>query len=280
MGAMLRVAVGSSCGAYPVERRTGNGLERAMDLVAEEVPVALSYNGTSYAVMLATPHDLEDFAAGFSLSEAIVGSIDELHDLQITRTEEGIAVDIAISPARFFKLRERRRNLTGRTGCGICGTESLAHAIRRPPPVASPSLKVRPTAIHRALAELGKLQTLNSATGAVHAAAWASAGGAVRLLREDVGRHNALDKLIGSLAWNRSGFADGFAVITSRASYEMVQKAATAGIALVAAISAPTGLAIRLARETGVTLVGFARQRSHVVYTHSQRIHEISEAVS
>lgn len=280
MGAMLRVAVGSSCGAYPVERRTGDGLERAMDLVAEEVPVALSYNGVAYAVMLATPHDLEDFAAGFSLSEAIVESIDELHDLQVTRSEEGIAVDIAISPARFFKLRERRRNLTGRTGCGICGTESLAQAIRRPPPVAPSSLKVRPEAIQRALAELGKLQTLNSATGAVHAAAWASAAGAVGLVREDVGRHNALDKLIGSLAWSRSSFADGFAVITSRASYEMVQKAATAGIALVAAISAPTGLAIRLARETGVTLVGFARQRGHVVYTHSQRIHEISEAVS
>lgn len=278
MRAMLRVAVGSSCGAYPVERRTGDGLERAMDLVAEEVPVALSYNGVSYAVMLATPHDLEDFAAGFSLSEAIVEAIDELHDLQITRREDGIAVDIAIPPARFFKLRERRRNLTGRTGCGICGTESLAQAIRRPLPVSS-TLSVSPEAIHRALAELGRLQTLNSATGAVHAAAWASAAGAVSVLREDVGRHNALDKLIGALAWKRSGFAEGFAVITSRASYEMVQKAATVGIAFVAAISAPTGLAIRLARETGVTLVGFARHHNHVIYAHSQRIQDTSEAV-
>lgn len=268
-GVTFPVEIGSC--TRPVERWNGEAVSGSVDLVAEEVPVALAYNGVSHAVMLATPTDLEDFAVGFSLSEVIIASVGELRDLEVARCEDGITVDISIAPARFAALKDRRRNLTGRTGCGICGTESLAQAIRRPPRVAS-AVSVEAEAIHRALADIGEMQTLNAATGALHAAAWVSAAGAIELLREDVGRHNALDKLIGARASIKRGFAEGFALITSRASYEMVQKAATVGIEFVVAISAPTGLAIRLAGETGVTLVGFARRGSHVVYANPHRV--------
>lgn len=250
---------------YPVDRWREGRLTQELDVVAEEVPIALVYNGVSHAVMLATPQDLTDFALGFSLSEGILCDASELYDVEVVERRNGIEVQMTVSSQRFFQLKERRRNLVGRTGCGICGAESLTQAIRQPNRVPS-GTAVSPAALHGAFRELNTLQRLQSLTGAVHAAAWASPEGTVELICEDVGRHNALDKLIGRMARRGLGFQTGFAMVTSRASCEIVQKAATVGISLVTAISAPTGLAIRMAQQAGLTLIGFARDRSHVVY--------------
>lgn len=246
------------------------------DLVAEEVPVAMIYNGISHAVMLATPENLEDFAIGFSLSEGIVHSAKEVYGIEVTSIEAGIEISMTIASERFLALKERRRNLVGRTGCGICGTERLEDAVRHAPKVRS-GVTVYPETLHEAFDELRGYQRLHALTGAVHAAAWADRDGKVALVREDIGRHNALDKLIGVMARSGLNFDTGFVVFTSRASSEMVQKSATVGITLIAAISAPTGLAIRLAEESGVTLVGFARQLSHTVYTNPERILAVME---
>lgn len=254
-----------------VERWRQDKYSRQCDYVAEETPVALLYNGVSHAVMLATALNLEDFALGFSLSEGILHHRGELEDLEVTPRVEGIEIKMTIARERFMQLRLRRRNLTGRTGCGLCGTESLAQAIRRPPRVGT-GVTVASAGLHQAFTQLHGMQRLQHLTGAVHAAAWADTDGRVQLVREDVGRHNALDKLIGALASRRVDFDSGFVIVTSRASYEMVQKTATAGISLFAAISAPTGLAIRLAEEAALTLIGFARGRDHVIYAHPQRI--------
>jgi FdhD protein len=239
-----------------------------LDRVIEEVPVALVYNCISHAVMLATPTDLVDFALGFSLTEGILRSADEMLDCDpVLAGNEGIEIRLSISGWRFSELKERRRTLAGKTGCGLCGVESLKA-------VAQPTLPVRricvpePGAIARALAELPTHQSLFRTTGGGHAAAWIDASGKVQLVREDVGRHNALDKLIGAL--NRRGFVphEGFVICTSRASFEMVQKTMSAGIGLLVAVSAPTGAAIRLADAAGMTLVGFARGERMMVYTH------------
>lgn len=258
---------------YPVDRWQEGRFTQELDVVAEEVPVALVFNGISHAVMLATPRDLADFALGFSLSEGILCGADELYEVEVVEQEHGIEVQMTISSQRFLRLKERRRNLAGRTGCGICGTESLTQAIRQPGRVPS-GVAVSPAVLHKAFRELSALQRLQSMTGAVHAAAWASPEGTVELIFEDVGRHNALDKLIGAIARRRLGFQTGFAVITSRASCEIVQKAATVGISVVAAISAPTGLAIRMAQEAGLTLIGFVRDRNHVVYANAASLQQ------
>jgi len=252
----------------PVRRRRGGERAECMDAVAEEVPVALVYNERPHVVMMATPCDLEDFALGFSLSEAVVTTPRELEAVEVQPRLEGIELHLRVPAARAEALEARRRNLTGRTSCGLCGAQALEDALRQPPPVAA-GARVAAPALERALAELAARQPLNAATGATHAAAWAQADGAVALLREDVGRHNALDKLIGALARADLDVREGFLVVTSRASYEMVQKAATFGIARLAAISAPTALAIQLAESTGVTLIGFARPEGHVVYAPS-----------
>ena len=250
----------------------------AQDWVAEEVPVALEFNGISHAVMLATPLDLEDFALGFSLSEGILDSPQELYGCEESRSELGLTLHLQVASVAFARLKERRRSLTGRTGCGLCGTESLAQ-VSRQLPVLPPSLPLslgQPgfsrQAIARAMAQLQTLQTLQQATGAVHAAAWATAEGEVMWLREDIGRHNALDKLIGALAKRGVDAATGFIAITSRASFEMVQKTAMVGVPLLAAVSAPTSLAVATAARVGLTLVGFARQQDLVVYCHSDRL--------
>ena len=254
-----------------VDRWKGGNTTSSIDKVAEEVPVALVFNGISHAVMLATPADLEDFALGFSLSEGILQDRSELYDIEVAQVGNGIQVDMQIATERFVLLKERRRNLTGRTGCGLCGVETLEQAVRHPAPV-SVELSVRSEAVHRAMDALSGGQALNQLTGAVHAAAWAEPDGNVLLVREDVGRHNALDKLLGAMASAGIDHDKGFVVITSRASYEIVQKAATRGIGMVAAISAPTGLAIRIADEAGVTLLGFTRGEGHVVYAHPERL--------
>ncbi len=243
----------------------------AIDQVAEEVPVAMVYNGISHAVMLATPTGLEQFGLGFSLSEGILRDRRELYDIEIVQQKEGVELQMTISPARFADLKQRRRSLAGRTGCGLCGTESLKQVCRHPQTVAGGAV-VPQQALHGALEQLVNYQTLQMLTGATHAAAWATADGAVVHVAEDIGRHNALDKLIGTMALKEVPASAGFVIVTSRASYEMVQKAATAGIPLLAAVSAPTGLAVEMAEQTGLTLVGFTRGHSHVVYTHSHRL--------
>jgi len=260
-----------------VRRWRAGVMERADDAIAEEVPIAFVYNDEPHVVMMATPCDLEDLALGFSLSEALIGAPAELSGLDVHTLVEGIELRLRVPPARAEALRRRRRNLVGRTGCGLCGAQVLEDALRQPARVgAGPRIDARVLA--GALAQLHERQPLNVATGATHAAAWFEVAGTLVLLREDVGRHNALDKLVGALVRAGIDVNEGFLVVTSRASYEMVQKAATAGIALLAAISAPTALAIQFAEQAGVTLVGFARGDSHVVYAHPQRIAETAEA--
>lgn len=241
------------------------------DRVIVEAPVALLYNGTSFAVMMATPDALEDFAVGFALSEGIVASPSELKLVDVVQHDGGIALHAAIPQARFDALEQRRRGLEGRSGCGLCGVESLQAALRPVPRVdVAPTVPVQ--AIRDCLDALADRQPLNALSGGVHAAGFAHARGS--LVREDVGRHNALDKVIGAMARHDPPIdaGDGFLVITSRASYEIVHKAASAGIGVVVAISAPTDLAIRTAQAAGVTLVAFARGESLNVYSHAQRI--------
>src|ERR1700730_18560475 len=214
--------------------------------IAAEVPVALAYNGVSHVVMMATPSDLADFALGFSVSEGILADAKELLDLEIEEGETGIRVSMTIAPERFAGLKERRRNMTGRTGCGLCGVDDLTQ-VTRPLPRVGTGVKIGVGAIHQALNALPALQPANKETGAVHAAAWATPTGRIALVREDVGRHNALDKLIGAIAQGQIDPEAGFAVITSRCSFEMVQKAATIRIPILVAISAPTTMALRCA---------------------------------
>ncbi|MBS0552189.1 MAG: formate dehydrogenase accessory sulfurtransferase FdhD [Proteobacteria bacterium] len=225
----------------------GGEAHAARDTLIEETPVALVYNGISHAVMLTPPSDLEDFAYGFSLTE-------------------GIEVRIELATERFAHLKLRRRSLAGRTGCGLCGVDSLAAAMRPVAPLAHRFALSR-RALARALDELNHDQPLHRLTGGAHAAAWVACDGEVLLVREDVGRHNALDKLIGALLrWGGDPQA-GFVVVTSRASYEMVHKTASAGIGALVAVSAPTAHAVRLADSAGLTLVGFARGHRCTAYT-------------
>ncbi|HWU84463.1 MAG TPA: formate dehydrogenase accessory sulfurtransferase FdhD [Rhodocyclaceae bacterium] len=254
-----------------ITRITDQGLLEQEEELVEEVPVALVYNGISHAVMLATPNDIADFALGFSLTEGILQSPSELYDVDIVELSNGIEARLDIATERFVTLKDRRRNLTGRTGCGLCGVESLDAAVRNPAPVDD-GLRVTPAAIHKALDNLSELQVVHKKTGAAHAAAFALPGGTVLYAREDVGRHNALDKLLGALAKNKVDPKSGFVVVTSRASYEMVQKTASQGIALLAAVSAPTAYARRLAEDSNVTLIGMTRGNRMTVYAHKERI--------
>ena len=254
-----------------VERWRDGAHESCLDSVAAEVPVALEYNGLSHTVMLASPADLEDFALGFSLTEGIVDSPGDILGCEIAETGEGIRIGMRISGECFSRLDDRRRNLAGRTGCGLCGVENLRQ-VRRDLPAVRASATMTIAALRRGLEGLPAFQTLQRLTGAAHAAAWISGEGAIVCAREDVGRHNALDKLIGALARQGGDFGAGAALITSRASYEMVQKAAAAGIGIVAAVSAPTSFAVRLAEELNVTLLGFLRPNGQVLYTHGFRL--------
>lgn len=247
--------------------------ETRSDLIAIEVAVALVYNGVSHAVMMASPLQLEEFALGFSLTEGIISRAEDIYEIDIVAQEKGIEVALTISSESFMQLKNRRRNLAGRTGCGICGAESLEE-VRAPLNRVHSQFHISHGAINQATFSLAAHQPLQEITGAVHGAAWCDGEGNIIKLCEDVGRHNALDKLIG-LLWSANRFGQpGFLLISSRASYEMVQKAAQAGIAIVVAVSAPTSLAIDIADETGITLIGFSRQHRHVAYTHVQRLTE------
>lgn len=255
-----------------VDRWRNGKVERVTDHVAEEAPVALTYHGVPHVVMLATPSDLEDLALGFSLSEQIVARPDEIRSVEALRREDGeLEVRIGIDAERFSALLRRQRNLTGRTGCGLCGAQTIEEAIRNPGAVAG-GVTVTAADLHAALRDLQQQQRINAQTGSVHAAAWVVPGKGIEFVREDVGRHNALDKVIGAVVRAGRDFTGGYFVVTSRASYEMVQKAAIVGGTFLAAVSAPTAFAIRLAEATGLTLVGFAREHQHVVYANSQRL--------
>ena len=259
-----------ACRSVPVRSLRAGQWVDGQDSVVEEVPVALEYNGISHAVMMATPTDLEDFACGFSVTEGIVNSVAQIHDMEWLPSAQGHTLRLTIAASCFAGLKERRRNLTGRTGCGLCGTESLDQAVRLPAPLAKPHT-FSAAAVARAMAGMREQQVLLAATGASHAAAWCNATGEIVLLREDVGRHNALDKLVGALLRAVQPVDSGFIVVTSRASYEMVQKTATAGVSLLAAVSGVTALAVQVAQEAGVTLLGFTRGQDASVYSHPER---------
>lgn len=243
----------------------------ATDLIAVEVPVALEYNGISHVVMLASPADLENFALGFSLSEGIIQQASELYACEVEATVAGWLVHLEIAAECFMLLKERRRNLAGRTGCGLCGTESLEQ-VNRCTTEVSHRHHFAEAVILNGMHAMQNLQPMQKQSGATHAAAWMTAQGQIEFVREDVGRHNALDKLIGLMAEQKQDFTAGVLLITSRASYEMVQKAAIMNVGMIAAISAPTSFAVELAEQTGVTLMGFMRDQSYVVYTHADRV--------
>ncbi len=256
-----------------VDRWVRGNTVHTIDRVAEEVPVALLYNGEPHVVMLATPQDLEDLARGFSLSEELVDTADEIRGIEVQTAADLAEVRIAIAWEKFPELLRRRRNLTGRTGCGLCGTETLEQTVRSQRQVGD-GPRVSIGQLHAAIADLPPRQLLNASTGSVHAAAWVVPGRGIVELREDVGRHNALDKILGALVQSGAGLEAGFMLVTSRASYEMVQKAATMGVTFLAALSAPTSFAIRHAQRCGLTLVAFARREQHVVYANGQRLVE------
>jgi FdhD protein len=249
----------------------GDAAQDGIRIVPRETPVALTYNRSTHAVMLASPADLEDFALGFSLSEGIIDSAADILALEIVEVPDGIECRMDLAPERLEALTKRQRRLAGPSGCGLCGLDSLAAAIR-PAPRVPAGRTFSPAMVQDAMRSMPAAQTLNATTRAVHAAAfWTPERGLVAL-REDVGRHNALDKLSGALL--RSGVlaSDGLLLLSSRISIEMVQKTATLGAPVIVAISAPTSLAIEVAERAGITLIGIARSDGFEVFTHLDRI--------
>lgn len=240
------------------------------DRVAEEAPVALVINGISHAVMMVTPRELQPFAMGFLLTEGLVAKAADVYDIETREHARSFEVEITIAQENFVQLKQQRRSMAGRSGCGVCGIESLELLDLKPGRITAPALHDEaslPPAIARAAAQLGGHQQLMRATGGVHAAAWCDASGAVLKVCEDVGRHNALDKLIGHLALDGVDMRGGFVFMSSRASYELVRKAARMNIPMLATISAPSTLAIDVASEAGIKLVSFCRQDGCVEYT-------------
>jgi FdhD protein len=257
--------------ARRVLRMRGGAVLEVEDMVVDERPVALVYNGISHAVMMATPADLEDFALGFSLSEGIIAHPGECYGIEVENGPAGISVGIDIAGRAFAGLKERRRALAGRTGCGLCGVDSLDQ-VCRPPPKLAPARGFGAGGVRRALAAIHERQPLTRQTGAAHAAAWCAMDGMLRLVREDVGRHNALDKVIGAMARAGENPGEGFLLLTSRVSFEMAQKACVAGVPALAGMSAPTLAAVELADAAGMTLLAFARGQDFVCYTHPEGI--------
>jgi FdhD protein len=239
--------------------------------IPEEAALALTYNGGTYAVMMGTPQNLEDFAVGFSLTEGIVQSPGEISSLEIVDLDDGIELRMWLREEKAARLNERRRHIAGPTGCGLCGIDSIAEAVR-PTAVVGKGRTFAPRELMTAMASVPALQTINVETRAVHAAAfWTPAAGIVAL-REDVGRHNALDKLAGALAESKAPASEGIVLLTSRVSVEMVQKTAAIGATVMIAVSAPTALAVRIADAAGITLVAVARSDGFEIFTHPDRI--------
>ncbi len=242
--------------------------------IAEETPVAFTYNRTTYAVMLATPADLPDFALGFSLTEGVIDAASDIVALEVLEVPDGIELRMDLAPDRLARLEQRRRRLAGFGGCGLCGLESLAD-VMRPLPAArgdAPAWRIRAAALTEAMAALPGLQVLNRQARALHAAAFLRPGMGIVAVAEDVGRHNALDKLAGQLARQGIDAADGAVLLSSRVSLELVEKTARIGARLLAAVSAPTALALRVAEDAGITVVGVARADGFEVFTHAERV--------
>lgn len=239
-----------------------------VDFIAEETPVALVYNGISHVVMMTTPCDLKEFAAGFSITEGIVENITDIYNIEIITQTSNIIIEISIAQKSFQALKSKRRALLGRTGCGVCGIENLELLDLQAPPIRKPQTKllVSSAIIKQSSQNLQQSQFLNAKTGGTHAAAWCDNSGNIIKTFEDVGRHNALDKLIGYLALNNTDFSNGFVFISSRGSYELVRKVARVNIQLLATISAPTSLAIEIAKKSQVSLVCFCRNDKFVEY--------------
>jgi FdhD protein len=254
-----------------VHRHRGGAVETVIDHVGQEWPVALVFNGISHAVMMCTPRDLEAFAVGFAISEGIVERGSDIQDIELALYDGELPhaeVQLQVVQQAFVALKEKRRALAGRTGCGVCGIESIDLLDLKPERVPDTGFlqRLAPDAIARAARELPEHQALTRLTGGLHAAAWCDASGAIRLAFEDVGRHNALDKLIGQLVLDRADTRDGFVFLSSRASYELVRKAARVDVPMLATISAPSSLAIAIARQAGVRLVSFCRETGYVDY--------------
>jgi len=256
-----------------VRRHRKNEVAIAADNVGQEWPVALVFNGISHAVMMCTPRDLEAFAVGFSMTEGIVERGSDIHDIEVYLRDDGVAlphaeVHLQVVQQAFASLKDKRRALAGRTGCGVCGIESIDLLDLQPERVPETGFlnRLASDAIERAARELPAHQQLTKLTGGLHAAAWCDENGAVRYAFEDVGRHNALDKLIGRLILRREDTTQGFVFLSSRASYELVRKSARVGVPMIATISAPTSLAISIAKQAGLRLVSFARENSFVEY--------------
>ncbi|CDM92095.1 formate dehydrogenase accessory sulfurtransferase FdhD [Xenorhabdus bovienii] len=266
-----RLIIDEICGATRINVQQKNQLNSPKpDWVAEEVPIALVYNGISHVVMMASPKDLDHFAMGFSLSEGIITSPQEIHGIDtVISCHGGIELHIELSSRRFTELKERRRNMAGRTGCGICGTEQIAEIFRPMSPLPF-TQTFSLDYLDQALAQLPRLQEIGAATGCTHAAGWIDAKGVLLGGSEDVGRHVALDKLLGMRA--KTGWRQGAVLVSSRASYEMVQKSAMCGVEILFAVSAATSLAIEVAEKCNLTLVGFCKPGRATIYTHPRRL--------
>jgi FdhD protein len=238
--------------------------------VAEEVPIALVYNAQPLVVVMSSPADLEDLAIGFSITEQVVDAAADVSTIDVIRHSRGIELHMTIPEEAADRLAARRRAMSARTGCGVCGVQTIDEVLRAPAPVRSTARFDR-SALWTAAEMLERQQPINAETRAVHAAGFSDRSGNLRIVREDVGRHNALDKVVGAMARSGAEAGQGFLIATSRASYELVLKTAVAGVPLLAAISRPTGLAIELAERANVTLVGLLRGRSANVYSHQER---------
>lgn len=254
-----------------IARRAG-GTRAATRTVPEETPVALSFAGTTHAVMMASPADLEDFAVGFSITEGIVGRASEIESVTVEEAGEGIDIQIRLKDAANTRFEARRRRLAGPVGCGLCGIESIDEAMRGVARVGGSALTMSAGEVTQAVALLSKHQPMHGETGAVHAAGFYLPGKGIVMAREDVGRHNALDKLAGALARAGIDGTTGAIVVTSRVSVEMVQKTAAIGAPVIAAVSAPTALAIRTAEAAGMTLVALVRGDEFDIFTNPQRV--------
>ncbi|HEY8262219.1 MAG TPA: formate dehydrogenase accessory sulfurtransferase FdhD [Methylosinus sp.] len=257
----------------PCIARRNDAASDSSRIIPEETPVAFTYGGSTHAVMMATPADLEDFSLGFALTEGLIDSVDEAGDFEIVPSEAGVELRSWLAGGRQEAYAARKRSMAGPTGCGLCGIESLEQA-SRPLPILDNALRIPATALIAAMDRLPGAQPLNRETRAVHAAAFWAPGDDALIVREDVGRHNALDKLAGALARQGVIAAQGVVLMTSRISVELVQKAARIGAPIIAAVSAPTALAVRTAEKCGMTLVAVVRGRDFEIFTHPERILE------
>lgn len=233
--------------------------------VASEIPLALEYNCLSHASMMISPTDIEDFARGFTLTEGIVDHLEDILDISVSSTDKGFIAALEITPDCFDRLNQFTRTMTGRTGCGLCGIDRLDHAIRPLNPIKS-QLTIKAEVVYNSMKTLSALQVQNKKTGALHAAAFVTDDGKILCVREDIGRHNALDKMIGHMMVHGINPADGFALITSRCSFEMVHKCATFGVPVLAAVSATTDLALSLAEQADLSLIAFTRKEGMNIY--------------